>query len=209
MPALLRRFSMLRLATLLPISALLCLAGPVMAQDSESLIKSLEAPKSRGFDQKAANPESERFLDGIKTRAIVVEAKEEREKIVEIVEEQKLPSLDIEIFFEYDSDRIAPGAMKSVIALGQALSDKRLHGQVFLVGGHTDAHGRHDYNQDLSERRASAVRHFLVENFHIDPHVLKVAGFGKEHPKNKHDPFADENRRVQVVNLGAVKAAGN
>jgi flagellar motor protein MotB len=35
----------------------------------------------------------------------------------------------------------------------------------------------------------------------LDSNQLSVIGFGSEQLKNKIDPFADENRRVQIVNV--------
>ena len=56
-----------------------------------------------------------------------------------------------------------------------------------------------------------SVAGFLVENFHIDPKQLVAVGFGEEKLKNSENPFAAENRRVQVVNMAnkdvAAKAA--
>ncbi len=36
---------------------------------------------------------------------------------------------------------------------------------------------------------------------------LSVIGFGEEQLKNKEDPLADENRRVQIVNTGNASVA--
>lgn len=44
---------------------------------------------------------------------------------------------------------------------------------------------------------------FLVKTYHVDDGRLSAIGFGKEQLKNKDNPFADENRRVQIVNTGA------
>jgi flagellar motor protein MotB len=41
----------------------------------------------------------------------------------------------------------------------------------------------------------------LVDNFQLSPTHLRTVGFGKSRPKNKIDPNAPENRRVEVVNL--------
>jgi flagellar motor protein MotB len=53
----------------------------------------------------------------------------------------------------------------------------------------------------LSRRRAEAVKQFLVRTCQLDSNQLSVVGFGSEQLKNKIDPFADENRRVQIVNV--------
>ena len=70
-----------------------------------------------------------------------------------------------------------------------------------MLGGHTDAKGGDPFNQRLSERRAETVKRFLVENYHIPAANLISAGYGKQGMKNPKDPFAAENRRVQISNL--------
>ena len=76
-----------------------------------------------------------------------------------------------------------------------------------LLSGHADAYGGQEYNQGLSERRAEVVKRYLVENFNIPAENLSTAGFGKRVPKNKADPYAPENRRVQIANMASQKKA--
>lgn len=131
-------------------------------------------------------------------RRIVVE---ERKQLATIVAQNDLPSVDMEVYFAYDSSAIEPASIQSLIALGQALSDVRLKGSTFLIAGHTDAVGSPDYNQGLSERRAFAIKDFLVQNFHLDAQSLIAVGYGEEQLKNPADPASGVNRRVQVANL--------
>ncbi len=46
-----------------------------------------------------------------------------------------------------------------------------------------------------------------MHSFHLDPDSLVTIGFGEEQLKNPQDPFADENRRVQIVNVQAAPVA--
>jgi outer membrane protein OmpA-like peptidoglycan-associated protein len=87
------------------------------------------------------------------------------------------------------------------------LRDSRLQDAVFLLAGHTDAVGGEDYNQKLSERRAEAVKGYLVEKFHLSTQNVTTAGYGKRMLKNKTDSSAAENRRVQVTNLATANEA--
>jgi flagellar motor protein MotB len=41
----------------------------------------------------------------------------------------------------------------------------------------------------------------LVDNFQLPPANLRAVGYGKQRPKNKMDPYAPENRRVEIENL--------
>jgi outer membrane protein OmpA-like peptidoglycan-associated protein len=80
-----------------------------------------------------------------------------------------------------------------------ALGSPRLSNATLVIEGHTDARGRDDYNQLLSERRAHTVRSYLVQNFHIPEQKLLAAGFGETRLKNITDPNSAENRRVVFV----------
>jgi flagellar motor protein MotB len=42
---------------------------------------------------------------------------------------------------------------------------------------------------------------YLVDNFQLSASNLRAVGYGKSRLKNKADPTASENRRVEVVNL--------
>jgi len=116
-------------------------------------------------------------------------------------DEKRHPSVDLEVYFAYNSHEIGDEALSVLKTLGRALSDQRLAGDDFLIAGHTDAKGGARFNMDLSERRAQAVREFLIANFAISPNRLIAQGFGYTRLKNVDRPLAPENRRVQIVNL--------
>ena len=123
-------------------------------------------------------------------------------------------TVDLAVFYEFDSANLTPQAKALLTDLGRALTSSRLAGSIFLLAGHTDAKGSKPYNQSLSERRAVEARRFLVENFGIRPDRLIVVGFGEEYladPARPNDPI---NRRVEItllediVPLGAAYEAG-
>ena len=87
---------------------------------------------------------------------------------------------------------IGPKAVPALVNLGTALRSGELKGSVFLLAGHTDAKGDNAYNRTLSERRADAVRHFLVEKFSLAPENLIPIGYGMTQLKNLADPFGGE-----------------
>jgi outer membrane protein OmpA-like peptidoglycan-associated protein len=110
--------------------------------------------------------------------------------------------IDLEILFDYDSDRISPASVKQLIALGDALNDPSLGNSKFVIAGHTDATGSNYYNDDLSRRRAAAVTEFLVVYAGIDPRRLIPEGYGEELLKYPDAPESGQNRRVEIINLG-------
>jgi len=65
---------------------------------------------------------------------------------------------------------------------------------------HTDERGSTEYNLALGERRADAVRKYLVQ-LGADPPKLKTISYGKERPANPgHDEAAyAKNRRVEIA----------
>jgi outer membrane protein OmpA-like peptidoglycan-associated protein len=114
---------------------------------------------------------------------------------------EPLPSVDLEVHFDYKSAKISSRAVDLLATLGRALTDERLAGQTFLIAGHTDAKGGDTYNLKLSLARAEAVREFLITHFGIAPERLRAEGHGLRQLKNPRLPFAAENRRVQVTNI--------
>jgi outer membrane protein OmpA-like peptidoglycan-associated protein len=187
----------------LPTGAVVALAAEETS--AEQIIQALKPAKriTRGLTapaDSARSGEESRFVDSLRNRMTRSLTTDEREKIVTIA--KKKPSIDLEINFEFNSAVIGAQAIPQVTALGQALSSEELKGGTFLVAGHTDAKGTDGYNQNLSERRAEAVKRFLSEKYHIDSSKLVTVGYGETQLKVTSDPFAGENRRVQLVNMG-------
>jgi outer membrane protein OmpA-like peptidoglycan-associated protein len=139
-------------------------------------------------------------------KVVVKPAAEQADAILEKAERQQLPSVELEVQFEYNSAKLTPAAVETLTTLGSALINERLAGSPFLIGGHTDAKGSADYNLRLSDRRAEAVRQFLITTFGIDASRLSAKGFGSRYLKNPRQPRAAENRRVQVVNVSRQEA---
>jgi len=123
-----------------------------------------------------------------------------------MAEKMKLPTADLEVFFALDSAEISPEATGLLDMLGEAMADQRLADQKFVIAGHTDASGPADYNIALSHRRAEAVRQYVIDKHGIDPANLIARGFGKSRLKNPAQPYAAENRRVQIINWTSMTA---
>ena len=119
---------------------------------------------------------------------------------VDIASKRKLPTVDIEIYFDFNRSRISKRALATLNILGRALTDPRLAGATFLIAGHTDAKGRLAYNQRLSEQRAASVRTYLIKNFGIPEERLISKGYGETRLKDPEHPTALKNRRVQIIN---------
>jgi len=111
-------------------------------------------------------------------------------------EEGKPSSLALPVQFAFDSCDILPAAKSQLDALAEGI---RLlpAGKSVLIEGHTDAAGSDDYNEKLSQRRAQAVKRYLVAQHGIEPQRLRAIGMGEYRTLDGRDPQAPENRRVQ------------
>lgn len=115
-----------------------------------------------------------------------------------------MAAASITITFPSGSAELTPAAMAALTPLGHALSSADLAAYRFRIEGHTDSVGPREANQSLSERRAAAVRNFLVERFGVGAARLDTIGRGEEDLLiQTGDEVAERrNRRVQVVNIG-------
>lgn len=65
----------------------------------------------------------------------------------------------------------------------------------FVLEGHTDAVGSDVYDLELSERRARAVRRYLLEPYRIAPERMTTIGKGERELLLPERPTAAQNRR--------------
>jgi outer membrane protein OmpA-like peptidoglycan-associated protein len=181
-------------------------AAPSYAAEQRSaddIISALKSPRvSRGLTTSPADAsraaEERQFLSAVRNRPTRSLSTEERDKIASIANSK--PKIDLEITFEYNSAVIGSKAMPQVTELGKALTSEDLKGRTFILAGFTDAKGSETYNQGLSERRADALKQFLTERYGVEASNLLTVGYGPKQLKDPANPFAAENRRVQVVN---------
>jgi outer membrane protein OmpA-like peptidoglycan-associated protein len=174
-------------------------------RSADDIINALKPPRvSRGLTTSPSDAaravDETRFLSTVRNRPSRSLSTEERDKIASIANSK--PKIDLEINFEFNSAIIGSKAMPQVTELGKALTSEDLKGRTFILAGFTDAKGSETYNQGLSERRADAVKHFLTEKYGIEAGNLVTVGYGLKQLKDPANPFAAENRRVQVVNAG-------
>ncbi|MGQ0671415.1 MAG: OmpA family protein [Hyphomicrobium sp.] len=191
----------LGVATLLPLQAVEVAAGS-KTLTPQQIVEGLKARPSRGLSVKPSQAEIDRVktIEDIRakaqTRGLSVNERTELAKVV-----QSNPSVDLVIYFAYDSAKITSKSREQLDSLAEALKDPALNDAAIMIAGHTDAKGGAEYNQSLSERRADSVRNYLDNKHGITSDRLTVVGYGAEQPKVKYEPYAAENRRVQVINL--------
>ncbi len=102
--------------------------------------------------------------------------------------------------FEYDSAVLRDDAIGTLRKLGTLI--QRNPRSTFGIEGYTDSFGSPDYNQELSRKRAEAVKDWLVTNMKLDPAKIQTKGFGSSHyidpPTGTREQQA-RNRRVEIV----------
>ncbi len=115
------------------------------------------------------------------------------------------PSVSITVTFPTGSATLTPEAERALAPLGRALASPDLAPYRFRIEGHTDTVGDAAVNQALSERRAAAVRNYLVRVYGVPESRMVAVGFGSSQQLVQTPPQVNEpqNRRVQVVNIGS------
>lgn len=106
-----------------------------------------------------------------------------------------------DVLFDFGQYSLKPGAREKLAKIsGILLAHPELMVQ---VEGHTDSIGSDDFNQNLSEHRAGAVRDFLVDQG-VTRDSVTAKGFGKTRPVATNDTAEgrQRNRRVELVVSG-------
>jgi peptidoglycan-associated lipoprotein len=103
------------------------------------------------------------------------------------------------VFFAYDQSDLAADARATLER--QATWLKTYPNVKVTIEGHADERGTREYNIALGERRAQAVRNYMI-GLGIDPSRLSTISYGKERPAvvgSDEASFAQNRRGVTVV----------
>jgi len=112
------------------------------------------------------------------------------------------------ILFNSGQTKLKKSATSSLAKVCSVLK-KDFPNETIRIEGHTDTdpikRTKQVYksNWELSAMRATTVLHYLIDNCHLDPKKLYLAGFGKYQPvaSNKNKSGKKKNRRVEIVVL--------
>lgn len=112
---------------------------------------------------------------------------------------EEVARVEVEVEFEFDSAEVRPQYYETIRQVADFLAEHE--DTVAELGGHTDNVGAEEYNQDLSERRAAAVRQVLIERFNVSPARITSRGYGESQPiaNNGTPQGRAQNRRVESV----------
>ena len=107
--------------------------------------------------------------------------------------------LTLHVNFDFDKSDIRKADVED---LRKAVTFvKKYPGCKISVQGYTDSRGTDAYNRALSERRAAAVRKYIVDNGATDADKITSVGYGESNPigDNATEKGRFENRRVEIV----------
>jgi outer membrane protein OmpA-like peptidoglycan-associated protein len=157
------------------------------AQQAEAAAAQAEQQRAQAEQEK--NALRERLREQLNT---VLETKETARGLIVNVSD---------VLFDTGSANLKPGAREKLARVAGILATQPdLH---IVIEGHTDSVGTDDYNQRLSDRRAAAVRMYLLQQ-KITPGAVESHGFGESRPVASNDTAAgrQQNRRVEMVVTG-------
>lgn len=128
------------------------------------------------------------------------EFEERLARLEELVAEQDRTQLTVgsDVLFAFDSSVVRESAKATLARVARALAnnpDETLH-----IEGHTCDIGTDEYNMGLSERRANAVKEYLVDSG-ISEDRITTEAFGESEPlvPNESEAARELNRRVELT----------
>lgn len=101
------------------------------------------------------------------------------------------------VYFDFDKSAIRADAYEALQAHAQYLANHQ--GSTIRIEGHADERGTREYNMALGERRANAVRDYMVANG-IASFRIETISYGEERPVAYGSGEANwaQNRRVEL-----------
>jgi len=109
-----------------------------------------------------------------------------------------MTTLTAMVHFDYDQSDLRPGdraILDAKVPILQANSSVTIQ-----IAGHTDERGSDEYNLALGQRRASAVKAYLVQHGIADSRIQTVS-YGEEHPiaQGSDESAWSQNRRAEFL----------
>jgi peptidoglycan-associated lipoprotein len=119
----------------------------------------------------------------------------ERERLAQQENEQQEQAATT-FYFGFDESTLRPDARAALRVHAEQL---RQNPQQVRLVGHTDERGSREYNMALGERRANAVRDFLVLQG-VDSSLIETVSYGEERPAvmGSYEGAWAQNRRVEL-----------
>ncbi len=117
-------------------------------------------------------------------------------------DEAATPKISLQLRFGLNSAELSADAKRRIDVLGAALNRPELVNTNLILSGHTDVSGSYERNLSLSQRRAEAVRAYLIAEHDVAPERLRAVGRGPNDLLDEANPRSPVNRRVQLAVAG-------
>ena len=100
------------------------------------------------------------------------------------------------LFFPVNKEDLLPTSIPELKRVAEIIKANSLKVE---ISGHTDNTGTNEYNQELSEKRAKAVRDFLL-SLGVSNDLVSIIGYGSKKPvaDNQTEEGKAKNRRVEL-----------
>ena len=189
-------------------------AGDGTLADAAALPETGAAPGWRAANAKTEplSPEAQRRLENQKTAA---QLEKEITQLIEGLPQQYRPNVTVTTVFEGILITLTDGTAFKMFKISSATPSRELvyflerMGSIvdrypggIIIRGHTDARqysGDIYGNWRLSANRATMTYYMLARGKLGDGRFLALEGFADREPKNKADPLAGENRRIEIL----------
>jgi outer membrane protein OmpA-like peptidoglycan-associated protein len=109
-----------------------------------------------------------------------------------------IDKMTLQVFFDFDKNILTEADLKE---LPKAVAFvKKYPGAKIRLDGYTDSIGTDEYNIKLSERRATAVKNYLIKEAGVSSSKITAVGHGEADPvaDNKTEEGRAKNRRVEI-----------
>jgi OmpA-OmpF porin, OOP family len=188
-------------------------AAPAYAQDAKAEYSADEfvrailsgpqpCPKGQSIESCEANPKTRRFslatgAGASAARASQAPARKPTLLTKIFASKPKLSAADVLVTFASGSADITEQGQANLRSIAAGLNKPALAALSFEVAGFTDVTGSARFNQGLSQRRAEAVKAYLV-SLEVSPTRLTTVGYGSDHLIDPGEPTSEANRRVEL-----------
>lgn len=137
------------------------------------------------------------WVHGAEAQQVVVVEEVVVEEVA-VAEPVEAVRVELDVKFDFDKAEVKQESYGDIKALADFM--KQYPQTSTVVEGHTDSVGSDAYNQGLSERRASAVRDVLVNQYGVESSRVQAVGYGESRPvaDNATADGRAINRRVEA-----------
>ena len=182
------------------VAPLACLAlHTAHAQSNEKLLRDSAVTEANLLEALTPSASTGTGDAGVQVRSRSLKVSPTSPSAAQALVPKKRPNASLLVTFETNSAALTAHAKEMLNVVATTLGNDKLKNFTFTIVGHADARGNPEANLTLSQRRAEAVRQYLVDAGDVPANKLRAIGKGDKEPLNTSDIAAAENRRVAFV----------